>query len=264
MGLREPKAGTVEAAVRAFTERWQAWRTHADVFLVPKLAEAVASGLAPQDIASVAGKIQSRLRESQIWGTDYGYEDDPEVDGPDAPVQIAGADAAGSKDGWAEVAAMQIELPSACDVLLLGHPCMATAAAMERELREAAANDALADLRVQLITSYAFLRDEQTLTGQVATTRAAGMRKTKWRAVEDAAATYRRARRASRVLAGANGDGIGRRLQKADVRPFKAYMCDDRPGSNAEVPSWIWEELAFGSMAAVGGFEDYAEDGKHA
>lgn len=51
---------------------------------------------------------------------------------------------------------MDVKLPSACDNMLVAHPAVATAAAMERALRQALANDALSELRAQLITSYAF------------------------------------------------------------------------------------------------------------
>lgn len=242
------------------------------MYIVPLLQEALAATVPPQEIAGISDiskQLEGALHEGQIWGDAFGYKDEPAVDGDSTGDEDDVTDTAEETkatqelDGggvYAELASMRIKLPSAYRRPLLAHPLMAEAVRMEEELRQAQANDALENLRAQLITSYAFRLDERTITGQVATTRAAGRRKVKWQAVEDAAAAYRRARRACRVLQTSPTSKVGRRLRETDVRPFKAYMSQDEPGSNATGPSWIWEELTFGDAVGAAGFDAFAED----
>ncbi|KAH9919145.1 hypothetical protein B0H21DRAFT_713026 [Amylocystis lapponica] len=202
--------------------------------------------------------------DCECFGQDYGHIDTPDDDmgsertGASTSERTSRKPSEAVRETYTSAEDLDIPLPSTCDASIIGHAVMIDAVGMERQLWAGQANDALDELRAQLITSYAFKVDQASITGQIALTRANARTRHKWEAVEAAAASYRRARRALARLCGDQQNDLPRRLKKADVRPFLLYMENDGPGKNKQPPSWIWEDLSFTDSA--GTKKDYFDD----
>lgn len=74
------------------------------------------------------------------------------------------------------------------------------------------------------------------------------MKRTKWKAVQTAAASYQRSRRALRKLGvdAADAADTGKRLRDSDVRAFTAFIKQDKPGESKK-------KTAFVDMGELGG-----------
>ena len=132
---------------------------------------------------------------------------------------------------------------------------------VEKKLREGQANDALEDLRSQLITSYALQQEKKKVTGQKRTTRQLAAIGRKKRAIEVAAERYRRARGALICLGMSEDDKTFKELKKEDVKAFVVYTADQQLGDSKKESSWIWEDLSFVKNANNEALSEYYEDG---
>lgn len=160
-----------------------------------------------------------------------------------------------------ELLATRIDLPSSVHRIIRKHPAMKAAVDMEMGLREHQAHDALDDLRTQLITSAGMRQKKQEVSGQNRTTRAAGAIIRKNKAVQAAAASYRRARGALLALGMSTKDEEFRELRKEDVKAFTVLAEEQLLGDSKKSPSWIWENLEFIDARGEGAVKEYFEEG---
>ncbi|OBZ68116.1 hypothetical protein A0H81_12011 [Grifola frondosa] len=133
-------------------------------------------------------------------------------------------------EGWDEINAINIELPSAYSPLVLAHPSMRALVDLERQVRQGQANDALADTRTHLITAFSFRYQRRNVSGQIQNTRA--MRKIQRK---QQATCVDRLRQVD--------DACYRVLKTTDVVPFAMYTEEEQLGDSRKTPSWIWEDF---------------------
>ncbi|KAH9911315.1 hypothetical protein B0H21DRAFT_704746, partial [Amylocystis lapponica] len=246
-----------EARVQAFLLKADAWASRAELYLMPFVNDAAAALQDADDDSDFPWSQHDAV------GATFGYEDESDdEDGSTHRTAVRRAEDVPDVNSaalYSEVEAVHIALPSACDERVIRHACMRKVVDIEHQLRKGAAEDALDDLRTQLITSYAFKVDQKNISGQIANTRATAKTRSKWRAVEHAAAAYRRARRVMCRLAGAPTPDV-RRLRRSDVRALLLYLADDAPGTNKQRPSWIWDDLSFMEGEDKGALKEYYDE----
>lgn len=148
---------------------------------------------------------------------------------------------------WLEVDAVKFDLPSSLQRSIHTHSALASAVAVEFELRKDQASRALDELRAHLVTSYAFHLDRKKAKGYQGKTRSDWRIKRKRLAINHAASTYRRARA---VLVELALDAICLRdefkvLAKNDVEAFVVFINHEEHGYSKRPHSWIWGDLAF-------------------
>ncbi len=148
-------------------------------------------------------------------------------------------------DLWQEIYAVSIPLPSSFDALLLERPAVASLVSWEKKVREGQANDALSDLRTNLVTAEMLKIKKLDATGKASTTRMGKKIRRQNDQVVAAADDYRRARLALTSLGMRDDDPLFRPLRKADVVGFTMSTVTQQLGESRKAPSWIWEDFSF-------------------
>ncbi|KAI0309603.1 hypothetical protein OF83DRAFT_1071807 [Amylostereum chailletii] len=146
---------------------------------------------------------------------------------------------------WNEVAAACLDLPHHWEKGVWDDRESEAAIKIEKKLWEGQANEALDDLRAQLITSYAMRLGKRTISGVIKNTREQRKQERKRDAVNKAADRYRRARGALLELGMTADDKNFRHLATKDVVPFVVALDDEVLGQGKKQPSWLWGDFSF-------------------
>ncbi len=250
----------------------ESWRGRDAIYLTPLVQEAVkALDERSRTTALQSGAERGSLEAFTNGAADPDSSDDEKANRPTSKPASGSKRKRGTSGRKPEKArpamasellAMRIDLPSSLHPIIRKHPAMKAAVDMEMGLREHQATDALDDLRTQLITSAGMRQKKQEVSGQIRTTRAAGAIIRKNKAVQAAAASYRRARSALLALGMSNEDEEFRELKKEDVKAFTVLAEEQMLGDSKKFPSWIWENLEFIDARGEGTVKQYFEEGK--
>lgn len=272
-------AKTLQDLRSNWESRVGSWRGREGTYLTPLVEDAV-KGLDDWSRTAALQRGADKLEESQTGDDDAGssedetYEGEPLVDVPTASHSTSSSKRKRRATGRrhkgepprptmaAELLAIRIALPSSLHPIIRNHPALRVAVAMEQGLREHQALDALDDLRTQLITSAGMRKKKQEVSGQKRITRAAAAIIRKNKAVQNAAAEYRRARTALLALGMSADHDEFRELKKEDIRAFTVLIEEQVLGDSKKFPSWIWENLEFINARGEGAVKEYFEEGK--
>ncbi|KAI0741135.1 hypothetical protein C8Q76DRAFT_608959 [Earliella scabrosa] len=164
------------------------------------------------------------------------------------------------KPMWHEIYAIQILLPSAFDARILHKDVVKPIAAWEKRVREGRANDALNELRTNIITSEMLKLKKMDSTGKAASTRMGKKIQRKHGEVESAAEDYRRTWTALLALGVSEDDPLFRPLRKQDVVKFPMTSNRDNIGNSRKAVSWIWEDMSFGEREDDEQYKDFYDD----
>ncbi|KAI0060783.1 hypothetical protein BV25DRAFT_1806721 [Artomyces pyxidatus] len=217
------KVRTAEAR-KAFLSRIAAWRLLSASYLTPLIeAAALAAGDGDHPIPP---------------------EDLPD-DEPDSKTAPAPAGFTTKGPLWQEINDVVIDLPSSRGPKTIAHTVLKRAAEVELELRQGEANDALDELRTQIITNYATQRLKRNVKGIKNNTRANRTLQHQRNVVNQAADRYRRARNCMIALGMNKNDSTYRELTAKDKIAFKVYSEDDQLGDSKKASSWIWSTFGF-------------------
>ncbi|EMD32484.1 hypothetical protein CERSUDRAFT_118810 [Gelatoporia subvermispora B] len=138
-----------------------------------------------------------------------------------------------------------IELPSSLSREMVRCSCLKDAVEVELRLREGQANDALAEVRVHLITKFTLKHQQRDIASQVPMTRSRQHLKRQGEAVERAGSTYRRARLCMLRLVAKPEDCVYRELKSSDMVAFTLRDEDQILGESRKASSWIWEDSSW-------------------
>lgn len=207
-GIDEATAVDIAERRGQFEVRYGVWKELNEHYVAPMVAQAVqavrksSAMLLDHDAFPFMGGVED---EDEIQSDEERGNSSADEGGGTASISTKGKkrawrgrvpeQARDQTTEWQEVAGTRIHLPSKYVSAILSETCMASLVQVEKELRKGRANDALDNLRTHLITSYGFKRERRNVSGQKANTRALGKIRRKERAVEKAAAVYRRVRR---------------------------------------------------------------------
>ena len=262
-----------ESELRALNDKCTAleirvhdWRENADRYLGPLVAAAAQERVATTVRPTTGGLLASE-HEVLTEASDHDMLSALETEeGGEAVVsESASPPAARRQDETAPaiqalVSGFRIALPSDYKREIWQRPAMSTAVQIEMQLRRAQANDALEDLRTQLITATSFRHNNRHVTGNAAVTRAKAAAGRKMDAVRASAEVYRRARRAMVALDMPEDDNTYRKLQTDDLRAFAISVADQQRGDSRKAPSWIWGDLSFAEGGQDAAVREYIAD----
>lgn len=221
----EPNDG-VKAKLERFYNRLEVWQTLRDIFLRPRLVTAWAdvhgdAKTSGNDDESTLEAIVSTVHTKMDPGATCGEHVD-------------------ALDG------VHIDLPSTLEPESMRAKCLKDVIDMERRLREGQANDALAEVRLHLITKFCLKKQQREISGQVPMTRSRQHVKRQGEAIERAADKYRRARARVLTLLDKAGDCTLRELKAEDLVAFTMRDEDHALGeSRKSTSSWIWEDVSW-------------------
>ncbi len=164
-------------------------------------------------------------------------------------------------DLWQEIYAVSIPLPSSFDELVLERPAVASLVSWEKKVRAGQANDALSDLRTNLVTAEMLKIKKLDATGKASTTRMGKKIRRQNDQVVAAADDYRRARLALMALGMNEDDPLFRPLRKTDVVGFTMSTATQQLGESRKAVSWIWEDFSFADRPDDADHEEFFEEG---
>ncbi|KAI0054763.1 hypothetical protein BV25DRAFT_1816572 [Artomyces pyxidatus] len=148
---------------------------------------------------------------------------------------------------WHEIDEIVIDLPTSRGPKTRAHAILKEAIQIELELRKGEANDALDDVRTQIITNYGWKRQKKTTVKGVARgTKANRAIRLKQQAIDRAAHRYRRARHCLIQLGIEKKDlEAYRTLARKDLVAFNVFQSSDQLGDSKKEASWIWGSYRF-------------------
>ncbi|KAI0686739.1 hypothetical protein BC835DRAFT_1287652 [Cytidiella melzeri] len=145
-----------------------------------------------------------------------------------------------------DLLAVEICLPSSYPRDVQRHESVVEAAKLEKDLRQAHADDALDEVRAHPASSYGMYLHLKKAVTQKMKTRSSGPAQRIRSAVYAAADVYRRARVAMVSLGMNDADSTYRPLKKQDLKAFVVREEDRRLGDSKNLKqSWIWGDLTF-------------------
>ncbi|OCH83973.1 hypothetical protein OBBRIDRAFT_742414, partial [Obba rivulosa] len=224
----------LSAKIERFHSRLQVWRELHGLFLRPLLTTAWAE-----------------------WSASAPNEEDEQVVTIDDSSARPGATPAEELDA---LNALRIDLPSSYDPRIVHCDSMKEARDLERQLREGQANDALAELRVHLITKYSLKQQQQDVAGQVPKTRSRQHLKRKGEAIAFSAETYKRARTSMLTLMERPEECTYRELRPSDIVAFTMRDHELALGDSRKVSSWIWEDCSWLEETEDGALKNFLSD----
>ncbi|OCH89243.1 hypothetical protein OBBRIDRAFT_804820 [Obba rivulosa] len=223
----ETLSDEVKVKVERFRSRLDVWRELHDLYLRHHIASAwTEAATGPDSREELSSERPCRDDDVDAW--------------------IGGSQA----EEQATLKAIRIELPSDLESNVMHTESMKVAVEIERQLREGQAQDALAEVRVHLITKYSLSQKKRKEPGsQAAMTRSRQNLKRKGEAVERAAEVYRRARVAVLALSRTAEDCKLRELRASDLVAFMVRDEDRMLGDSQKSSSWIWEDCSWVKMS---------------
>ena len=172
-------------------------------------------------------------------------------------------DSRNRSEAWSEIADVVLPLPSSYVKDLVEQPSMSEPVIIERNLRQAAADHALEDVRTALIGVGYLQVEKKSKQRKMHTTRAQSKIQTAQREAERAADDYRRHRIALLALGMDVADPRYKVLTSGEVVPFSMVSDRTTVGQSRQRTSWIWENFVSTVTEDDGGnFKDFHEEGK--
>ncbi|KAI0063770.1 hypothetical protein BV25DRAFT_1767553, partial [Artomyces pyxidatus] len=245
----------------AFLARVEAWREMYALNLAPLIQ--VAAGDAGDSDAPIV------VAEPGDSSDDEADEAGPTKAGAKRPAghkASTRSSAPGSKSpAWHAINDIVIDLPTSRGPKTIAHVALRKAVEAEMELRKGEANDALDDLRAQIITNYGWRHEKKkNVKGVKRATKANRAIQLKQKAIDHAANRYRRARSCLISLGMDQKDPTYRVLRQHDKVSFNVFHTDDKPSSakarNSKLPSWIWGDSSFVAKMGPGAVRNFCDE----
>ncbi|PIL25412.1 hypothetical protein GSI_13302 [Ganoderma sinense ZZ0214-1] len=236
-----PKGGDLGERCQTFLTDAARWHVLVDAYLTPLIEDAVRQ--LTLQAAATGQSLGSR-------GPDFPLRDTSHDTGNAAQGLHRGRSARNPNDAWSEIADIVLPLPSSYVKDLVELPSMLEPIAIERNLRQVAADHALEDVRTALIGVGYLQVEKKSKQRKTHTTRAQGKIQTAQREADKAAGMEPSHPRYQL-------------LNPHDIVPFS--MASDRTtvGQSRQRTSWIWENFVFTTPeGGEGNFADFHEEAR--
>ncbi|PIL28222.1 hypothetical protein GSI_09634 [Ganoderma sinense ZZ0214-1] len=249
-----PKGGDLSERCQTFLTDAARWHVLVDAYLTPLIEDAVRQ--LTLRAAATGESLDSR-------GPDFPLRDASQDTEDAAQGLPRGRSPRNLTEACLEITDIVLPLPSSYVKDLVELPSMSEPVAIERNLRQAAADHALEDVRTALIGVGYLQVEKKSKQRKTHTTRAQGKIQTAQREADKAAGEYRRHRAALLALGMESSDPRYQMLTPRDVVPFS--MTSDRTtvGQSRQRTSWIWENFVFATPEeGEGNFTDFHEEAR--